>query len=143
MNKECESMIIDQHKKGKLVSQEEAKPMLDAYLQSKGEIQPDRSDAQHIYGFLFGLSKVKELISLIDNHNIETTDPKEQITALRIYKAKSKREATQSPMSDLLIVPVKRSGEDYPKSLLEFTSTDMILCSSGPCPNICNQLYLL
>jgi len=132
----CEELVVNQQNLGELISAAKATEMLEAYLNSEGEVQPSRGNDLHIYGHLFGLNKIKNLLNIIDVHNVDTSDSNRQITAIRIYRAKSKRGTLTSAESDLLIVPVMRNGIDFPK-IQSLIDPEMILGNSGPCPNIC------
>ena len=139
--KPCNALIAGQPNYGRLISHTNAKALLEHYLTSQGEVQPHRNDPNHIFGYLFGLSVLKQFLNKIDQHNIDTTDLEQQITAVRIYRSKSKRNDQGAMLSDVLIVPVRRNGIDFPQSLVLENDDEWIVCDSGPCPNVCEQLY--
>lgn len=134
----CQPMIPDQHNKGKRVGRTDAKKILNDYLSSVQN--PD--DPNHVYGHLFGLNRLRELLFEIDKHNTDTTNPDDQITAIRIYRGLSARTQGGPLVSDLVIAPVKRNGFDYPKGLPEPVTEPLVfLVESGPCPNVCKSLF--
>jgi hypothetical protein len=135
----CKALTENQQNLGEFVSHESAKAKLNRYLDGAGSIQPPKGDEEHVYGHLFGLNLIKELLMKIDTYNIATVNPTEQITAVRVYRSKS--ETPEGLLNDVLIVPVRRSGYDYPEPLVEGDGGDIILGNGGPCPNVCNASF--
>lgn len=129
---------------GRLVSKEEARAMLDKYLDQPG-VTPD-----HVYGYIFDLKVLKELITKIDSHNATAT-PDLQVGGIRMYHAISARRGITA--RDLILVPNIKSDVDlfyvnrnldeakHPKVQTEKSTTkqpgNSIGGESRPCPNQC------
>jgi len=116
-----------------------------------------------IYGFGFGIEKVRELLRRIDTHNGQPNIPQESvITGVRVYYTErywynSAGQKEHHP--DVLIVPVMANGDNfYPidrdfkveldsirnagdelvKMVIVDEDDGMLLNTSNPCPNLCN-----
>lgn len=133
----CEELVLKQATQGQFVSHEVAKGYVRAYLNDTGARQPNETDPAHIFGYVFGLNNLKQFLLKIDAYNVGELTVDKQITAVRVYRAKSSQQ-------DLVLVPVMRSGVDCPKSLINKEKDDgMYLSGAGPCPNVCNNLLFI
>lgn len=141
---------------GHIVDSKRAAASLDKYFEISGK-SPD--DPDHVYGFVYGLNSVRDLLANIDKANEKTTDPTRKIVGLRFLKAFTKREnpdfklKTDDYYEDLLVTPVYATGENYLKSATavaeragsegegegegEGEEEDILLAGSRPCPNQC------
>jgi hypothetical protein len=141
---------VDITQRGTFINASAAKSNLEEYFKDHGKAQPKHDDKDHVFGHVFGLAKIKELISKIDQHNLAETDESHRIHGVRIYRSKT------GPTNDLLIVPVTKDSNDYPASVHESSKPparaaassaqaaaapegdDMILSGARPCPNQCS-----
>src|SRR2546421_5926189 len=96
---------------GKFINAKAAKTNLEKYLSGTGSIQLDRYHSDHVFGHVFGLAKVKELVAKIDQHNLGEPDANKHIKGLRIYHSKTKS------TRDVMIVPVTKEGHDFPDKI--------------------------
>jgi hypothetical protein len=139
LDEKCQRLVADQATQGLPIDIEEARLRIDEYFKDVGVPQRAKDDAEHIYGFIFGLIPMVNFMTGISNYNATATFD-EQVTAIRIYRAKQLKDKVW--VQDLVIVPVKRNGEDYPEKM-SMVADKNYLAGSGPCPNVCSRLYLI
>ena len=142
---DCEKQTKDFTYSGDFIEAKKAKDFLQLYLGDTDAKQPAPTDENHVIGHLFGLSKIKELVSKIDGYNKNPSNIV-KITGIRIYNAKSERTDPdfKGVLRDVMIVPVMENGEDYPEKIFKekaLIDPLMILAGSRPCPNQCPTLY--
>ncbi len=123
---------------GKFINAKAAKTNLDKYFKDEGTKQLHKDDSDHVFGHVFGLAKVKELVAKIDQHNLSESDVNKHIKGLRIYHSKTKS------TRDVMIVPVTKEGHDHPDTVHHGPASKtqpkfkpMILSDAMPCPNNC------
>ena len=106
------------------------------------------------YAFAFGKQRIRNMLVAIDSvNNSLPSSSEEGIAGVRVYLTRTKpdaRSAYKKPYLDLLFVPVKYDGNDYPvttviKNTGSFASTnqpgtgsDLLLNNSKPCPPYCD-----
>jgi len=132
--------VPNQHQKGRIIPAPDARKMVDDYLRGTGSKQPDPNDPEFVYGYIYGLAAIRDLLFQIDNYNLNAPFD-EQITALHFYQAKSKRDNDVKDRSDIVVIPIKRNGEDFKVDNSETLGGGggMALAMSVPCPNVCNN----
>jgi hypothetical protein len=145
MMTDCEKQKKDFTYSGDFIEARKAKEFLQLYLGDTDTKQPPPTDMNHVIGYLFGLTKIKELISKIEGYNKDQANII-KITGIRIYNAKSERTDPdfKGVLRDVMLVPVMEDGEDYPEKIFKekaLIDPLMILAGSRPCPNQCPTLY--
>ncbi len=140
-------MATDITHAGTFIDATAAKANLAAYFSDEGKPQPKHDHPDHVFGHVFGLAKIKELMARIDQHNLHEPDSSKHINGLRIYHSKTHGK------KDILVVPVTRDGHDYPEPVHHSSSDKskgahpkaksalgpaLILSDGRPCPNLCN-----
>lgn len=138
LNEKCEKLVADQATKGTPIDLANARARVKEYFKDQGQTQPVENDPNHVYGFVFGMVPMMNFMAGISKHNA-TAKFDEQVTAIRIYRAKQTIDGVLT--QDLVLAPIKRNGEDYPESVPMF-GEENYLAGSGPCPNVCSQLFL-
>jgi hypothetical protein len=123
---------------GTFISSTAAKANLKKYFKDEGKPQLSQDHPDHVFGHVFGLAKIKDLVSRIDQHNLSEPDAEKHIKGLRIYRSKTKSK------TDVMIVPLTKDGKDHPQQIHGGSESKkqgkfkpMILSGSGPCPNQC------
>jgi hypothetical protein len=123
---------------GTFISASTAKANLGKYFKDEGKAQLSQDHPDHVFGHVFGLAKVKDLVAKIDQHNLSEPDVNKHIKGLRIYHSKTKTK------NDVMIVPVTKDGKDHPDQIHGGTAPKtrtkakpMILSDASPCPNVC------
>ncbi len=143
----CQNAKIDLVNAGDIINVEEARLSVLNYLQD-APMAPD--DKRHIYGYTFGLNKLKEFYNKIESYN---NDPKNdlKIEGVRIYHGKSIREKPSLPLiegilyKDVVLMPIVEGGDDLYKILPPFkdkNGEEIILGESRPCPNQCGSSFI-
>jgi hypothetical protein len=139
LDEKCKRLVADQANQGTPIDITQARLQIGEYFKDVNVPQRAQNDPEHIYGFIFGLVPMVNFMTFISNYNA-TAHFDNQITAIRIYRAKQLRDKVW--VQDLVIVPVKRNGEDHPEKMA-MEANNFYLAGSGPCPNVCSQLYLI
>ena len=143
-NKAYKSDPIDE---GVFLKYSKAKKYLDDFLNE--DAQPTTSD--EIYGFTFGLKKIKDLMGKIERHNDDENNI--PIHGLKFYYAKSVRKNNPKKNRDLIVVPTNINNDDlWPIHVRHLKESDLklsteqlngddeiVLCESRPCPNQCEN----
>lgn len=134
---------------GRIVKSKHVAESLEKYFEISGN---RRDDPAHVYGFVYGLNSIRELLANIDKANEKNTDPERNIVGLRFLKAYTKRDnpdfnlKTDDYYEDLLVTPVFATGVNYLDSAASARGTeedgddedeDISLAGSRPCPNQC------
>lgn len=127
---------------GDFIKSDEAYGLLEQYkAERRRTVGPGYDATKDIYGFVFGINKLKELIQRIDKINAAKKD---SLVGIRVYYTRSMRFGSAIP--DVLLIPVSPKKENiYPidddlAGAEKFAAEQMmILDTSVPCPNKCNQ----
>ncbi len=140
LDQKCVEMIAAQQTLGDFIDINKARQRINAYFGDEGVTQLNKADANHVYGYLLGLPQLEKFMANIKAINDDPTT-KEPINAVRIYRAKQPKDGDILP--DLVLVPVKRDGEDFPVAVTKELTGSHYLAGAGPCPNVCSPLYII
>ncbi|MCZ4245107.1 hypothetical protein [Pedobacter punctiformis] len=137
----CTDMGNDLENAGKFIKASEAKASLLSYFSEPGTLSPD--DPNHIYGYTYGINKLRTLLSNIDQYNKGQAGTDSEIKAIRIYHGMSVRHDANFPLNppdgcfkDLFIIAVRAKGDDF-YDVNRLDEEEVILSESRPCPNQC------
>ncbi|TCL10863.1 hypothetical protein EV198_1895 [Roseivirga ehrenbergii] len=97
------------------------------------------------YGFYFGKYRIRELLNDIDSVNANGNG--DEIIGVRAYLSRRKSRDFNDQLThhlDLQFIPVKNGGKDYfdetfYNRTMDTDSIDMLLNTSAPCPNNCQN----
>jgi hypothetical protein len=145
----CQTQI-DQNS-GEFISVDAAYGKLDLYKTFKRKANSAYDPKKDIYGFVFGLDKVKQLIAKIDTINKHHPD---SLVAIRIYFGRS-RGSGKGEVPDIFVLPVDKNHNNmypvdddsktlgaasaYKSKNAKMLDEVAILNTSVPCPNKCND----
>ncbi len=125
---------------GRMIGLQEARDKMAAFRRMNGNNQ--NKPIITPYAFAFGKENIKKLLAAIERENDNlgpNATPLDSIQGVRIYLTLTDT-IKGKPYLDLLLVPVKGDGNDYLQlDKLSFLSSDLLLNTSSPCPNMCND----
>ncbi|HET8859619.1 hypothetical protein [Marivirga sp.] len=143
LDKELSSYFADQLANGvdstlgNFINFDTAKAKLDSIRDYRGK-NPGNSQIHNSYGYIFGLQKMRELISRIDKINMaqDTVD----LTGVRVYRTISKVRGKK--YFDVFMIAVTKENKDFPDLKnpdlkKDFEGEEPILNFSAPCPDQC------
>jgi hypothetical protein len=114
------------------------------YVKNYLEGLTDPKGQDHNYGYLFGLTKVTDLMTLITGYN--SKKPAIPIEGVRVYigrqnpiKAGDPMPPREKIMDTLFLMPVLANGNDLYK-VHQLADVNMILGDPRPCPTLCLML---
>lgn len=133
------------HTTGEFITPEEAALKLADYKAWRKAQDPAYDPKADVYGFVFGLDRMKELLERVEEINLHYPD---SIVAIRVYQARKSVPGTKYGISDVFLVPVDSRGKNiFPidpdfdgitsPRLKSPAGDGLILNKASPCPFDC------
>lgn len=127
---------------GDFITADEAWGKLEMYKKYRRNQNSSYNPKKDVYGFTFGVERLRQLIAKIDSLNIKHSD---SLAGVRVYFARRKRTGTPPEINDVFLIPVGKNGrnvypvdDDYNPNKIVAEEPVLILNRSSPCPNQCD-----